>query len=61
MSTEIKDMKTEELTKKLHEEEIKVRNFDMQFTGNSKNVKEKRNAKKEIARIMTELTKRARA
>lgn len=57
-----KDVTTEELVKTMHDEENNVRSFDMKLAGGTtKNVKEKKNAKKTIAKIMTELNARARA
>lgn len=57
-----KDATTEELVKSMHDEENNVRSFDMKLAGGTtKNVKEKKNARKTIAKIMTELNARARA
>jgi ribosomal protein L29 len=57
-----KDVTTEELVKTMHDEENNVRSFDMKLAGGTtKNVKEKKNARKTIAKIMTELNARARA
>ena len=57
-----KDVTTEELVKSMHDEENNVRSFDMKLAGGTtKNVKEKKNARKTIAKIMTELNARARA
>ncbi len=57
-----KDVTTEELVKTMHDEENNVRSFDMKLAGGTtKNVKEKKNARKTIAKIMTELNARSRA
>lgn len=57
-----KDVTTEELVKTMHDEENNVRSFDMKLAGGTtKNVKEKKNARKTIAKIMTELNARAKA
>lgn len=53
---------TEELGTMIRDEENKVRSFDLKLAGGAiKNVKEKKNARKTVARILTELNKRARA
>ncbi len=56
----IKDMTTEDIVKKLKEEQEKVRAFGFSIGGTRvKNVKEGRDAKKLIAQLLTELKARA--
>lgn len=57
--TSVKDKKNIELQKELNEKRESLRSFRFGVAGSKiKNIKEARNLKKEIARILTELSKR---
>ncbi len=61
-SNELKKLSDKELQKLLDEKQKAVRQFRFDITGSKvKNLKEGGSTKKDVARILTELTARARA
>ena len=60
MSKELKEKKENELVKMLAEKREELRNFRFAIAGSKqKNVKQGKSSRKEIARILTEIKKRA--
>lgn len=61
-ASEIRDLSNEDLGKRLLEKREVIRAFRFQMaTGNVENVRGSRNARRDIARILTVLTERNRA